>query len=52
MRSWWSAPSTGRATPRAGAARSEDAEAFFNGTMSRFLVYDTALTQSQIASII
>jgi len=35
-----------------GTGRNEYAEAFFNGTMSRFLVYDTALTQSQIASII
>jgi len=35
-----------------GTGRNEDAEAFFNGTMSRFLVYDTALTQSQIASVI
>jgi hypothetical protein len=33
-------------------APSEDAEAFFNGTMSRFLVYDTALTPSEIASVI
>ena len=35
-----------------GTGRSEVAEAFFNGTMSRFLVYDTALTQSQIAAVI
>jgi hypothetical protein len=35
-----------------GSGTNEDAEAFFNGTMSRFLVYDTALTQSQIASLI
>jgi hypothetical protein len=51
MRTWWSAPSTGRGTRR-GAGTSEDAEAFFNGTMSRFLVHATALTQSQIASVI
>jgi Concanavalin A-like lectin/glucanases superfamily len=31
---------------------SEIAEGFFNGTMSRFIVYDTALTQSEIASVI
>ena len=30
----------------------EIAEGFFNGTMSRFLVYDTALTQSEISSVI
>jgi hypothetical protein len=35
-----------------GTGTNEDAEAFFNGTMSRFLVYATALTQSQIASVI
>ena len=35
-----------------GSGASEDAEAFFNGTMSRFIVYDTALTQSQISSVI
>jgi Concanavalin A-like lectin/glucanases superfamily len=35
-----------------GTGTNEDAEAFFNGTMSRFLVYDTALTQSQIAAVI
>ncbi len=35
-----------------GVGTNEDAEAFFNGTMSRFLVYATALTQSQIASAI
>jgi hypothetical protein len=35
-----------------GSGTSEDAEAFFNGTMSRFLVYDTALTQSEIAAVV
>ena len=30
----------------------EIAEGFFNGTISRFIVYDTALTQSEIASVI
>ena len=35
-----------------GTGTNEDAEAFFNGTMSRFLVYDTPLTQSQIAAVI
>ena len=35
-----------------GTGTNEDAEAFFNGTMSRFLVFNTALTQSQIASVI
>jgi hypothetical protein len=35
-----------------GSGTNEDAEAFFNGTMSRFLVYDAALTQSEIASVI
>jgi hypothetical protein len=35
-----------------GSGTKEDAEAFFNGTMSRFMVYDTALTQSEIASVI
>ncbi len=35
-----------------GSGTNEDAEAFFNGTMSRFLVYDTALTQAQISSVI
>ncbi len=35
-----------------GSGTNEDAEAFFNGTMSRFLVYDTALTQAQIASVV
>ena len=35
-----------------GTGRHEDAEAFFNGTMSRFLVYDTALTRSQIGSVL
>jgi hypothetical protein len=35
-----------------GSGANEDAEAFFNGAMSRFMVYDTALTESQIASII
>jgi hypothetical protein len=30
----------------------EIAEAFFNGTMSRFLVFNTALTQSEISSVI
>jgi hypothetical protein len=33
-----------------GSGTNEDAEAFFNGTMSRFLVYDTALTQTEIAA--
>ena len=31
---------------------SEIAEGFFNGTMSRFIVYDTALTQDDIAAVI
>ena len=35
-----------------GSGTNEDAEAFFNGTMSRFLVYRSALTQSQIAAVI
>ena len=35
-----------------GSGTDEDAEAFFNGTMSRFLVYDTALTPQQIAAVI
>ena len=35
-----------------GTGTNEDAEAFFNGTMSRFLVFNTALTQSQIVSVI
>ena len=35
-----------------GSGRNEDVEAFFNGTMSRFLVYKRALTQSQIAAVI
>jgi Concanavalin A-like lectin/glucanases superfamily len=35
-----------------GSGTNEDAEAFFNGTMSRFMVYDTALTQSEISSLI
>ena len=35
-----------------GSGTNEDVEAFFNGTMSRFIVYDTALTQSQISSVI
>jgi hypothetical protein len=35
-----------------GSGTSEDAEAFFNGTMSRFLAYDTALTQSEIAAVV
>jgi concanavalin A-like lectin/glucanase superfamily protein len=35
-----------------GTGTNEDAEAFFNGSMSRFLVFNTALTQSQIASVI
>lgn len=30
----------------------EIVEGFFNGTMSRFIVYDTALTQSEISSVI
>ena len=39
-------------TAPGGSGTNEDAEAFFNGTMSRFLVYGRALTQSQIASVI
>ena len=35
-----------------GSGTSEDAEAFFNGTMSRFMVFSTALTQAQIAALI
>jgi hypothetical protein len=35
-----------------GSGANEDAEAFFNGTMSRFIVFDTALTQAEIASVI
>jgi hypothetical protein len=35
-----------------GTGTNEIAQAFFNGTMSRFLVYGTALTQSQIAAVI
>jgi hypothetical protein len=35
-----------------GSGTNEDLEAFFNGTMSRFLVFNTALTQSQIAALI
>jgi hypothetical protein len=35
-----------------GSGSNEVAEAFFNGTMSRFLVYRTALTQSDISSVI
>lgn len=35
-----------------GSVTNEDAEAFFNGTMSRFLVYGRALTRSEIASAI
>ena len=35
-----------------GSGTNEDLEAFFNGTMSRFMVFNTALTQSQIASLI
>jgi hypothetical protein len=35
-----------------GTGTHEDAEAFFNGTMSRFLVYNRALTQSQIAAVV
>jgi hypothetical protein len=35
-----------------GSGTNEDIEAFFNGSMSRFLVFNTALTQSQIASLI
>ena len=30
----------------------EIAEGFYNGTMSRFIVYDTALTQSEISAVI
>jgi hypothetical protein len=30
----------------------EIAEGFFNGTMSRFIVFDTALTQSEISAVI
>jgi hypothetical protein len=35
-----------------GRGTNEDAEAFFNGTMSRFLVYGRALTQGQIAAVV
>ena len=35
-----------------GSDTHEIAEAFFNGTMSRFLVYGRALTQSQIAAVV
>ncbi len=35
-----------------GSGTHEIAEAFFNGTMSRFLVYSRALTQSQIAAVV
>jgi Concanavalin A-like lectin/glucanases superfamily len=35
-----------------GSGTNEIAEAFFNGTMSRFMVYGTALTQSEIAAVI
>jgi hypothetical protein len=35
-----------------GSGTNEDAEAFFSGTMSRFLVYGRALTQSQIAAVV
>jgi hypothetical protein len=35
-----------------GSGTKEDLEAFFNGSMSRFLVFNTALTQSQIAAVI
>jgi concanavalin A-like lectin/glucanase superfamily protein len=35
-----------------GSGTNEDLEAFFNGSMSRFLVFNTALTQSQIAALI
>jgi Concanavalin A-like lectin/glucanases superfamily len=35
-----------------GSGTKEDLEAFFNGSMSRFLVFNTALTQSQIAALI
>jgi hypothetical protein len=35
-----------------GTGSNEILEAFFNGSMSRFLVFDTALTQSQIAALI
>lgn len=35
-----------------GSGTNEDAEAFFNGTMSRFMVYNTALTQSEVAALI
>jgi hypothetical protein len=35
-----------------GSGTKEDLEAFFNGSMSRFLVFNTALTQSQISSLI
>jgi hypothetical protein len=35
-----------------GSGTNEVAEAFFNGTMSRFLVYARALTQSQVAAVI
>jgi hypothetical protein len=35
-----------------GSGTNEVAEAFFNGTMSRFMVYDTALTQTEISSVV
>jgi hypothetical protein len=35
-----------------GSGTHEIAEAFFNGTMSRFLVYSRALTQGQIAAVV
>jgi Concanavalin A-like lectin/glucanases superfamily len=35
-----------------GTGTNEILEAFFNGSMSRFLVFNTALTQSQIAALI
>ncbi len=35
-----------------GSGTNEVLEAFFNGTMSRFLVFGTALTQAQISSLI
>jgi len=35
-----------------GSGTNEDAEAFFNGTMSRFMVYNSALTQAEISALI
>jgi hypothetical protein len=35
-----------------GSGTNEDLVAFFNGTMSRFMVFNTALTQPQISSLV